>query len=131
MARYTLRNEGYRSYKRIFQARRAIGRVYRSNDGTYVGLIGSVRISGHATEIIAFSEVVARHCGFESAREFEDHNRNIRAQNRARRRADSRASFEALLRRVTSDRESVRPLPSSYTQPTNTSLVEIDELGDI
>jgi len=93
--RFTLKDSGYSTFKKICTGRKWIGRVGKHVDGRYFGKIGSTFIYAD-TERQAFDMVVAKHCGFEAPSEMDHHNQTVRMQNRARRAQASRAVDQML-----------------------------------
>jgi hypothetical protein len=84
MSRFTLRNDGYASFKKITEGRKWVGRVAKCADGSFLGIIGRTEVRA-TTETRAFEEVVAKHCGHESAAALRAQNSAVRAHNAARR----------------------------------------------
>lgn len=84
MTRYTLKDDGYPTFKKIVTGRKWIGRVCKTEKGYYLGIIGPTMVK-HPTERGAFDSVVAKHCGFEEPADMDQHNRVVGARNRVRR----------------------------------------------
>ena len=66
MARLTLKDDGY-TFKKIFQGRKWIGRVWKNAEGQYVGKIGKTESKPQPTERAAFEAVGAAYFGYASA----------------------------------------------------------------
>lgn len=72
------RPEGTCTFRKITTGRRWIGRVTRHEDGTWIGVIGKLTVTGHATSDAAFDAVVAKHLGYDSADTLRASNARIR-----------------------------------------------------
>jgi uncharacterized protein YdbL (DUF1318 family) len=83
MTTYRLKDDGYPTFKKITSGRKQVGRVCKTKDG-YLGIIGKTEYKG-STERETFDGVVAKHCGFDSAADMSNMNREIRAINRVQR----------------------------------------------
>lgn len=81
--RYTLKNDGYDTFKKIIVGRKWVGRVWKNAEGQYVGKIGATERTG-LTERAAFDSVVAADLGFDSVEALDERNRAVRAANRQR-----------------------------------------------
>jgi hypothetical protein len=81
--RYTLRHpEGTCTFCKIVHGRRWIGRVTQHADGTWIGVIGKLMVTGHATREAAFDDVVAKHLGYPTADALRAHNARARQGRR-------------------------------------------------
>jgi hypothetical protein len=94
--RYTLKSDGYATFKKITQGRKWVGRVYKNVEGTYTGKIGATERTG-GSELAAFESVVAAQLGYDSVAELDAHNRSVRAANKQRRN-EVRAVADRVLR---------------------------------
>jgi hypothetical protein len=94
MPRYTLKDDGYPTYKKIVTGRKWIGRVCKTTTG-FLGIIGPTQFKA-ATEKAAFDGVVAKHCGYADVADMDDANRAIRASN-SRARAAGRYVADQLI----------------------------------
>jgi hypothetical protein len=84
MTAYRLVDDGYPTFKKIMRGRKWIGRVCKTKEG-FLGIIGKTEFKGK-TEQETFSEVVAKHCGYDSATDMASMNREVRAINRVQRK---------------------------------------------
>lgn len=92
---YSLRDEGFPTYKKIVTGRKWVGRVCKVPGG-YLGIIGKAEFTA-PTEGEAFEEVVARHLGYSSAAALRSKNARVRAANRAT-RAQAQEVVDGMLR---------------------------------
>lgn len=89
---YTLRErEGTCTFHKIMRGRKWIGRVAQHADGTWIGVIGKLMVSGHGSPRDAFGEVVAQHLGYEGESALRDRNARVRQARR-----DANAAADAL-----------------------------------
>lgn len=95
MARFTLRDSGYETFKKITQGKKWVGRVGRCEDGRYFGKIGSTFIYA-PTEREAFDDVVAKHLGFADVQDLANHNSQVRHSNKIRRQAARHAMDQVM-----------------------------------
>jgi hypothetical protein len=77
---------GNESFWRINQGKRFVGRVYRRDDGWFVGRIGEHEATG-ATERQAFDNVGAQALGFRSMADLREHNATVVAARSRRKQA--------------------------------------------
>jgi hypothetical protein len=91
---YSLRDDGYPTFKKIMSGGKWIGRVIPGN-GCYHGIIGNTMFRG-ATEDDAFRGVVARHCGHGNYNEMALKNAKVRQANK-RNRAVTQQAVDALI----------------------------------
>jgi hypothetical protein len=82
--RYTLKDDGYPTFKKIMVGKKWVGRVGRHAEGGFVGTIGNETIRA-STEVAAFEEISARHMGYPSAAALKARNAKTRAVGRAAR----------------------------------------------
>ena len=92
---YSLKDDGYPTFKKFVSGRKWIGRVCSTQLGHYLGIIGKTTFKGK-TEDEAFRGVVARHCGHGSYTEMANKNSEIRAVNNQR-RAEGRYAAEQMI----------------------------------
>lgn len=103
MSRYTLRSDGYATFKKIYLNRKWIGRVCPHADGGFVGTIGKVTLRA-PTEHGAFEAVVADHAGFSSGPAMRQASAVASARRRHAARAGRAAAREFLAATTFEDR---------------------------
>lgn len=93
--RYTLKNEGY-PWSSICKGRSRVGRVWQhAETKKFHGMIGHDRsIADTATD--AFRAVAAKAMGYETVRDLQRHNSQVRAQNQVARAQANRAVNDML-----------------------------------
>lgn len=94
MTSYRLVDDGYPTFKKIVSGRKWIGRVCKTDKG-FLGIIGKTEYRGQS-ERETFDGVIAKHCGFDSAADMADMNREVRAINRVQRDKARYAANELL-----------------------------------
>src|SRR5262245_42509411 len=73
--RFTLRRpEGTCTFCKITSGKKWVGRVTQHADGTWIGVIGKLMVTGHRSREDAFDAVVAKHLGYDSADELRARN---------------------------------------------------------
>lgn len=77
--RFLLRRpEGTCTFYKITAGRKWVGRVCQHENGTWLGVMGKLMETGHASPESAFDAVVARHLGYSSADALRAHNARVR-----------------------------------------------------
>lgn len=94
--RYTLKDDGYPTFKKIMVGKKWVGRVGRHAEGGFVGTIGNETVRAE-TEIAAFEEISARHMGFPNAAALKAKNAAVRRRN-GEQRAYAKYAVGELLR---------------------------------
>jgi hypothetical protein len=84
MPRYRLIDDGYTTFKNIYQGKRRVGRVCKCADGSFLALIGKDEAKA-STESEAFRLVAAKALGFATPADLASHNSAVRARNSAAR----------------------------------------------
>lgn len=81
--RFALRRpEGTCTFYKITSGRKWVGRVCQHADGTWLGVMGKLMETGHASPTAAFDAVVARHLGYGSADALRAHNARVQRGRR-------------------------------------------------
>ena len=95
--RFTLKDDGYPTFKKIMRGRHWVGRVCKHANGGYLGVIGKLFVRG-ATEMEAFNEVCAQSLDYYgSVNEPKVHNPIVSRVNHER-RAEPPAVAQELFR---------------------------------
>jgi hypothetical protein len=95
MPRYRLIDDGYTTFKNIYQGKRRVGRVCKCADGSFLALIGKDEAKA-LTESEAFRLVAAKALGFETPADLASHNSAVRARNVAA-KVRARVAFDRMI----------------------------------
>lgn len=77
--------EGTCTFHKILHGRKWVGRVYQHADGTWLGDISKRTLGKGSTPIAAFDQAVAKHLGFDSVQDLQEHNWKVRTNNKVKR----------------------------------------------
>jgi hypothetical protein len=84
MTTYRMVDHGY-PFKKIMRGKDWVGRVVKTTDGRYYARIGKLAEAYAHSELVAFHEAASKALGYRGAADLREHNRAVRAGQRARR----------------------------------------------